>query len=88
MRSAISALCVGDPPGELIASATACTPSAVKARLNDPSTVSVLSCGRPNPTTLEAITPCNRTTATTGECSPDMRAGSLSDNADGIFTMP
>src|SRR5260370_6616295 len=65
MRWPISADCAGDPPGELIASATALAPRVSKARLSNGETDSTDRL-RPLKRPLEAMTPDRRTTGTTG----------------------
>src|SRR5262249_27400318 len=65
MRWAISADCTGDPPGELMASATAFAPGKAKARASKGATVSIDSPRRPS-TAPAAITPESRTTGTAG----------------------
>src|SRR3954466_4365504 len=65
MRWAISADCTGEPPGELMASATALAWRVLKARASSGAVVSI---DRPRgPSRLpEAMTPFRRTTGTTG----------------------
>src|SRR5260370_36132098 len=65
MRWAISADCAGEPPGELIASATALAPRVSKARLSNGDADSTDRLG-PLKRPLEAMTPDRRTTGTTG----------------------
>ena len=65
MRWAISADCTGEPPGELIASATALAPRMSKARLSSGATDSMDRLRPPN-RPPEAMTPDRRTTGTTG----------------------
>ena len=64
MRRAINADCTGEPPGELIASATDFTLKSLKARSSVPARPANESPPRKGPTWL--MTPLNRTTATTG----------------------
>ena len=66
MRSATSADCVGDPPGELTSSATAASPSGAKARSSVFSTAAALITERGTGPEIAAITPCRRTSETTG----------------------
>src|SRR6056297_2807931 len=63
MRAAISEDCAGLPPGELMASATAAGLPLRKARSTAGATALSLS---PAPRGLAMMTPCRRTTATSG----------------------
>src|SRR5258708_38098304 len=66
MRWAISADCTGEPPGELMASATALAPGRLKARASSGATDWMDSPRDPNRPPAAAITPERRTTGTAG----------------------
>src|SRR5258708_5072280 len=66
MRWAISADCTGEPPGELMASATALAPGRLKARAGSGATDSMDRPRDPNRPPAAAITPERRTTGTAG----------------------
>src|SRR5262245_17034366 len=70
MRSLTSADCVGAPPGEFTASATARNRSWSKAFTRACSTVLMLMVPRLSGDGVGVITPCNLTTATTGLVVP------------------
>src|SRR5215212_7071844 len=65
MRWPIKADCTGEPPGELIASATALAPRVLKARASSGATLSMERPRLPK-RPPEAMTPDSRTTGTTG----------------------
>src|SRR5918993_5408587 len=65
MRWPIKADCTGEPPGELMASATALAPRMSKARLSSGATLSMERPRLPK-RPPEAMTPDSRTTGTTG----------------------
>src|SRR5688572_4812973 len=65
MRWPIKADCTGEPPGELMASATALAPRMSKARLSSGATLSIEIPRLPK-RPPEAMTPDRRTTGTTG----------------------
>ena len=66
MRSATSADCVGEPPGELTSRATAATRSRANARSSTFSVVTELITERGTGPVVGVITPCSRTSGTTG----------------------
>jgi hypothetical protein len=70
IRSPTSADCVGAPPGELIASATAASRSLSKAFVRACSTVLMLMAPLASGDGVGVITPCSFTTATTGLAGP------------------
>src|SRR3546814_14720241 len=66
MRSCSKADCAGEPPGELIDSATALSPGSLNAVSNGLAKAARLSAGRNGPGACAASTPWRRSTATVG----------------------
>jgi hypothetical protein len=83
MRRMIRCDCDGEPPGELITSATARALRVAKARSSDRAVVDSIRPGRSGDDT--PITPVSRTTGTTGMSERNRAGTSRCKNSSGRF---